>query len=540
MTDSLTPGIILVHGYSGSADDLAPLGEALSEWFGPEAVRQVQLYRHEGSTIPPFTEDMALPIRHAMESFREQNRPVVVVGHSTGGTLALLALSEAHGRVDLLVLAAVPRRVDADYAARWRDHRRGQDEISFSSLASLIKAINRAGTRAISPPASVLILHGEEDELVPVAEATDWRINNFGKTARVVIIPGARHHLFRVPGADVAIDAIRRAIECLPHCTSGGKKEAELPLNEPGMREFLEASPASRQHLLECPSGLALRGLPISLGEKPATEPVFLNVEITTRCNLACAHCARTFQPVVVRDMTSEQFCTTLDLLPQAYRVTLVGLGEPLLHPNVAHMVAEAASRNRRVALATNGMLLDERMSMSLLDAGLDSIAFSIDVTDADMAEQLRKGTRMDRVLANIRRFTSLAKKDRTISTAVFTAVSTRSLPFLPALIEEVAGLGVHVMMLSDLNFRENAEFTLWKNADDESLALLRRSILRAFEKKLPVLSVRALEEFDLTARYNQFLLVPPDQLANRSSRRANCCSPWQTMVVGVDGHCDR
>jgi MoaA/NifB/PqqE/SkfB family radical SAM enzyme len=111
-----------------------------------------------------------------------------------------------------------------------------------------------------------------------------------------------------------------------------------------------------------------------------------------------------------------------------------------------------------------------------------------------------------------------------------------RTLPFLPALIDEVAGLGVHVMMLSDLNFGENSEFTVWKHADAESLALLRKSVLRAFERKLPVLSVRALEEFNLLERYQHFLLVPPDQLAHRSLRRTYCCSPWQTAVICVDG----
>jgi MoaA/NifB/PqqE/SkfB family radical SAM enzyme len=181
-------------------------------------------------------------------------------------------------------------------------------------------------------------------------------------------------------------------------------------------------------------------------------------------------------------------------------------------------------------------MELDERMSAALLDAGLTSIAFSLDVLDQSMADQLRKGTKPDRVLTNIRRFTELARSKGAISTAVFTAVSMRTLPFLPALIEKVAGLGVHVMMLSDLNFRENSEFTVWKHADAEALAALRKSVLRAFERKLPVLSVRALEEFDLLDRYERFLLVPPDRLAQRSVRRTYCCSPWQTAVVGVDG----
>jgi len=529
------PGIVLVHGYSGCGADLAPLGNALARRFGREAVQQISLPGHDGDGIPAFTENMAVSVRRAVESFRRQNRQVVVVGHSTGGSLALLALSDCLDLVGLLVLAAVPRHVDISYAGRWRDHRAGRDEISFSSVANLISAVNKAGSRLYNKRLPVLIIHGEDDELVPATEATDWRVHTFGATARIVLIPGARHHLFQGAQADVAMDVTQRAIEDM--LQSGvGEKDLKSVSVEPEMRKFLSVFPTSCPHLFGCPSGLSLRGQSAPLGENAATDPIFLNVEITTRCNLACAHCVRAFHAIATRDMTRERFGTLLDLLPHAYRVTLVGLGEPLLHPRIADMVVSAASRRRRVALVTNGMAIDESMALTLLDAGLNSIVFSLDVVDQDMATRLRKGTAINRVLDNIRRFTALARSRRPLSTAVFTAVSARTLPFLPALVDEVAQLGVHVMMLTDLNFRENAEFTVWKHIDAELLALLRRSVLRAFERKLPILSVRALEEFDLMERYDRFLLMPPDQLANRSTRRTYCYSPWQTMAVASDG----
>ena len=63
----------------------------------------------------------------------------------------------------------------------------------------------------------------------------------------------------------------------------------------------------------------------------------------------------------------------------------MVGLGETLLHPQVVEFVGLASSQGRRTALVTNGMLLDRALSQELLNAGLDSITFSIDGADWNM-----------------------------------------------------------------------------------------------------------------------------------------------------------
>jgi radical SAM protein with 4Fe4S-binding SPASM domain len=272
------------------------------------------------------------------------------------------------------------------------------------------------------------------------------------------------------------------------------------------------------------------------LSDLAEIEPVFANIEITTRCNLSCAHCARSFVKTPGEDMPLERFRQVLSLLPHAYRVTLVGLGEPLLHPRIADLVAEAASRGRRVGLVTNAMLLDRDQARALLAAGLHSIAFSIDAPDQELASEIRPGTDLERVIGNIRSFLEVMKETRPISTAVFTAVSTKTVPRLEELMDVIAGLGVHVLMMSDLNFEENQAKTLWKNADAGTAGMVRKAVARAFSKKLPVLSVHGLEEFGLSARYDKFLLIPPDSLYQRSTKRRWCCSPWQTVPVNVRG----
>lgn len=234
--------------------------------------------------------------------------------------------------------------------------------------------------------------------------------------------------------------------------------------------------------------------------------------------------------------MPLQAFRRILDLLPHAYRITLVGLGEPLLHPEVVDFVAEAKSLGRRVALVTNALMLTPECAERLLGAGLDSIAFSLDAPTSELANQVRAGTDLHKAITHIKGFNALAKATRPIARAVFAAVSMTTLPFLEALVRLVAELGVDVLMLSDLNFQRNLPQTLWKNQSDSVAATVRQAIRTAFALRLPILSVRGLETFALARHYQKHLLVPPSQLYTRSRTHTHCCSPWQTLPVSVDG----
>lgn len=82
-----------------------------------------------------------------------------------------------------------------------------------------------------------------------------------------------------------------------------------------------------------------------------------------------------------------------LEMIPPAYRITLVGLGEPLLQPDIIYFVKIATSSKSRVALVTNASKLNRTMSDKSITAGLDSISFSIDGPDQIVSNKLRHGT---------------------------------------------------------------------------------------------------------------------------------------------------
>ena len=89
--------------------------------------------------------------------------------------------------------------------------------------------------------------------------------------------------------------------------------------------------------------------------------PTELQVEVTAACNLRCRMCLVRYRPPfnrVTGSMTAERFARLLDELPTVRRVTLQGLGEPLLAPDLFDMIRIARSRGVDVGFNTNATLL--------------------------------------------------------------------------------------------------------------------------------------------------------------------------------------
>ncbi len=536
----MSVGIVLIHGYSGTPEDLSPLAKALTSHYEAEAVTNIRLPGHGPEEVPPFDRHAFVKcISEAVHIYRKTTRKIVIVGHSTGGILSLSFLSEYGLAPDLLVLAAVPKRIDTSYLERWNNYRSGQKEIAFSSLAKMISLINSTGALRFTQDFQVLIIHGENDNLVLPDEAFAWKKNGFAGSKRLVFVPGANHNIFCGVNSALAVDVVLRAVSDIHYVQRKKDKKIikELLAVEPESEDFFEASALSVRHLAHSPSGQSLIGDNPSLLPVFENEPILANIEITTRCNLSCKYCARSFLDKEGKDMSIERFNYILDMLPHAYRITLVGLGEPLLHPDVVQYVAEASNRRRRVAIVTNAMCLDESLSLELLKAGLHSIAFSIDAPNQDLAFDVRTGSDLTIIIENIKNFMRLSAAKRQISTAVFSAVSIKTASYLKKLIDVVRQLGVNVLMLTDLNFKENLKYTLWKNVNHHIATSIRDAVTYAFSKKLPVLSVNGLEEFGLKHRYRDFLLLPPSKLFHRSEKRTWCYSPWQTIPVDVLGN---
>jgi MoaA/NifB/PqqE/SkfB family radical SAM enzyme/alpha-beta hydrolase superfamily lysophospholipase len=539
---------LLVHGYLGAASDLAALTAALPLGAN-DALEILTLPGHGGTTTPAFDESVTLDaLAAAIDRQLDAGRQLVLIGHSTGGCLLLTELARRRERqpdsldaVLLLVLCATPPQLDLGYAQRWAAHlaERGARHApalhDIGALAGCIRRLARRKTLALAVP--VLAVHGEDDELVPIAALADWRSQYLGAPLRRVGIAGARHHLFLGPGAALVTDIIVRAVADARRRGNLSRESPALLEQWPESQTCSAAWPDSLMHLVDAPAGRLATGRPPVLAEVTDNEPTLANIEITTRCTLGCAACARTQMKLKSRHMSEADFRRVLATLPHARRLVLVGLGEPLLHPQVLDFIRIAVADGRRVGLVTNAMQLDAEMASGLLDAGLARLTFSLDAIDPSVAERVRSGSDMGLIRANILAF--MAEKRRrgvALGAAAFTALGADNLGELPAIVDFALEAGLDALMLSDLNFPANQTRALHATLSREQAAALRQTLRQALARGLPVLSVWGLEEYALERRYLDFLLLDGRQAAQRGRQHRHCSSPWQSIPVNVDG----
>jgi hopanoid biosynthesis associated radical SAM protein HpnH len=90
--------------------------------------------------------------------------------------------------------------------------------------------------------------------------------------------------------------------------------------------------------------------------------PLVLMLEPLFRCNLACAGCGKIQYPgqVLKKHMTVEQCVRAVEECG-APMVAIPG-GEPLMHPEIADIVAALVAKKKYVYLCTNAILLKEKL----------------------------------------------------------------------------------------------------------------------------------------------------------------------------------
>lgn len=100
-------------------------------------------------------------------------------------------------------------------------------------------------------------------------------------------------------------------------------------------------------------------------------------IEITNRCNLNCSFCLQSRRPKAF--LSVEAFDAILNQI-QAYtgHITLHVLGEPLLHPELGHLLGNCHDHHLRVNLCTNGTLISQHRNLLLNAPAMRQINISL------------------------------------------------------------------------------------------------------------------------------------------------------------------
>jgi MoaA/NifB/PqqE/SkfB family radical SAM enzyme len=142
-----------------------------------------------------------------------------------------------------------------------------------------------------------------------------------------------------------------------------------------------------------------------------------VDIEPTNRCNAKCYFCPRDATPHqgLMSPDVFEQTLARCDELRgklralgrQDLRISLCGLGEPLLNRHTPSFVARVRAEGFHCTMSSNAALLDERRSHELIEAGLQKIAINVGDRDEDYEEIYKLP--YERTRDNILRFKELA-----------------------------------------------------------------------------------------------------------------------------------
>lgn len=121
--------------------------------------------------------------------------------------------------------------------------------------------------------------------------------------------------------------------------------------------------------------------------------PAFIDIALTYRCQCRCVHCsADSFQDRERKESDTALFKEAID---QAGRLGVLEVifsgGEPLLREDIVELVRHAHRAGMIIRLNTNGLLLSDKLSAELKQAGLDQCGVSIDSADLDTHDALRQ-----------------------------------------------------------------------------------------------------------------------------------------------------
>ncbi len=273
--------------------------------------------------------------------------------------------------------------------------------------------------------------------------------------------------------------------------------------------------------------------------------PREIQIEVTGACNLRCRMCLVSYRPALHRiagSMRLEQFRRIVDALPELETITLQGLGEPLLAPDLLAMVEHATARGLRVGFNTNATLLHREAAERLVAARLSWLCISIDGARAETYQSIRGGGRFERVVGNVRGLVEVMRaRGATLPelSIVFVAMR-RNVAELPDMVRLCRELGVLALRVQNLShsFDDTDPAGAYREIRDYTAAeaLWQQGASRAEEAGANAAFAEArrlAEELGVSLRLPS-IEVP--RAAPRQGGTPGCDWPWRSAYVRHDG----
>ena len=128
--------------------------------------------------------------------------------------------------------------------------------------------------------------------------------------------------------------------------------------------------------------------IPVAFGSNRAFPPLFVQIEVTHRCNAGCPMCYQNNKLGIDEELTLGEICRVIDQVPHLGLLSFTG-GEPFVREDFPRIL-EYGLKKRKCTVLTNGSLVTDRHIDLMVRGRLMLMALSIDGI-GDTHDNIRK-----------------------------------------------------------------------------------------------------------------------------------------------------
>lgn len=250
--------------------------------------------------------------------------------------------------------------------------------------------------------------------------------------------------------------------------------------------------------------------------------PRRLVFELTSACNLNCIMCGRNaadFKPTVF-DM--DVFRSFEPLMDTVEEVTLMGWGEPTIHPHFNEMLEIVNKHSARKYFCSNGMNL-KKIKDAIFDYNVDVFAVSLDGATDETNSRIRRGSKIEQITEDLKEIVRI-KKERGLKypwiNFVFCAMKS-NIGELPDLVRLAAEIGIEEVKVVYLTvFGEDLmNESLWGEED---------LVHKVFEE-----AIRVGDRLGIVLKLPHY--IGEDEAGDKLHK--DCFVTWRDFFLGSDGY---
>jgi len=250
--------------------------------------------------------------------------------------------------------------------------------------------------------------------------------------------------------------------------------------------------------------------------------PRRLVFELTNACNLNCVMCGRNAADFKSTMFDMDVFRGFEPLFDTIEEVTLMGWGEPTIHPGFNEMLSIIDKHSARKYFCTNGMNL-KKIKSALLDYKVDVFAVSVDGASYETNARIRRGSDLNVITADLKEI--VAEKKRLgvpypWINFVFCAMDS-NIEELPDLIRLASEIGIEEVKVVYLTVFE-------ENLLHESLWGKEGRVREIFAK-----SMELGEQLGILLKLPH---IAGEDIAGGKYHK-DCFVPWRDFFLGSDGY---